>query len=334
MQMWIGWPASCPSNPAPWRMPLSASSELRDVYQSDDSIHKLVDTARALEGTVHHVSTHAAGVVISSEPLTEYVPLQRLVRGDESSEIAMTQYAMEPVAILGLLKMDFLGLTNLTILDRAVKVVEQTRGIKIDLHRLSLDDQNTFELLSSGKTTDIFQLESAGMQRYIKELKPSSLGDIAAMIALYRPGPMEHIETFIEAKHGRAPIKYPHPSLKDILEETHGVIVYQDQVLLILQAFAGYSLGQADTVRKAMGKKIPELMRKEREGFIDGAVGKGFTREASPGGLQPHRALRRLRLQQGPQRKLRPHLLLDRLLQGQLPCGIYGLGAKLSPRPS
>ena len=258
---------------------LSASSELRDVYQSDDSIHKLVDTARALEGTVHHVSTHAAGVVISSEPLTEYVPLQRPVRGDESSEIAMTQYAMEPVAILGLLKMDFLGLTNLTILDRAVKVVEQTRGIKIDLHRLSLDDQNTFELLSSGKTTDIFQLESAGMQRYIKELKPSSLGDIAAMIALYRPGPMEHIETFIEAKHGRAPIKYPHPSLKDILEETHGVIVYQDQVLLILQAFAGYSLGQADTVRKAMGKKIPELMRKEREGFIDGAVGKGFTRE-------------------------------------------------------
>ena len=259
---------------------LSASSELKDIYQSDESINKLVDTARALEGTVHHVSTHAAGVVISSEPLAEYVPLQRPVRGDgNGADIAMTQYAMDPVAKLGLLKMDFLGLTNLTILDRAVKMVEQTKGIKIDVHRLTLDDQKTFDLLSSGKTTDVFQLESSGMQRYIKDLQPSSLGDISAMIALYRPGPMEHINTFIDAKHGRAPIKYPHPSLTEILEETHGVIVYQDQVLLILQAFAGYSLGQADTVRKAMGKKIPEMMRQEREGFIKGALDKGFTQE-------------------------------------------------------
>ena len=258
---------------------MAAVAELREIYDSDESIHKLVDTARALEGTVHHVSTHAAGVVISSEPLTEYVPLQRPARGDESSQISMTQYAMDPVAKLGLLKMDFLGLTNLTILDRAVKMVEQTRGLKLDLHRLPLDDKKTFDLLSSGKTTDIFQLESAGMQRYIKELKPSSLGDISAMIALYRPGPMEHIETFINAKHGKSPIKYPHPSLQELLEETHGVIVYQDQVLLILQTFAGYSLGQADTVRKAMGKKIAELMRPEREKFIEGAAGKGFTRE-------------------------------------------------------
>ena len=258
---------------------LVSGSELNDVYHSDEAIHKLVDIARALEGTVHHVSTHAAGVVISSEPLTEYVPLQRPVRGDENSLIDMTQYAMEPVAMLGLLKMDFLGLTNLTILDRAIKLLQQTRDITIDLHRLPLDDRKTFEILSSGKTTDIFQLESAGMQRYIKELKPSSLNDIAAMIALYRPGPMEHIDTFINAKHGQAPIAYPHPSLKDILEETHGVIVYQDQVLFILQTFAGYSLGQADTVRKAMGKKIPELMRKQREGFVKGAVNKGFTLE-------------------------------------------------------
>ena len=258
---------------------LAASPELKENYQSDESIHKLVDTARALEGTVHHVSTHAAGVVISSEPLTEYVPLQRPVRGDGNGQSAMTQYAMEPVAMLGLLKMDFLGLTSLTILDRAVKMVEQTRAIKIDLHRLPLNDQRAFEVLSSGDTTDVFQLESAGMQRYIKELKPSALGDIAAMIALYRPGPMEHIDTFINAKHGRAPIKYPHPSLEAILEETHGVIVYQDQVLFILQAFAGYTLGQADTVRKAMGKKIPELMRQERERFIEGAVGKGFSQQ-------------------------------------------------------
>ena len=258
---------------------LSASHELSVIYQSDESIHKLVDTARALEGTVHHVSTHAAGVVISSEPLMEYVPLQRPVKGNGGGQIDMTQYSMDPVAKLGLLKMDFLGLTSLTILDRVVDTVERNRGVKIDLHGLPLDDGKTFELLSSGKTTDVFQLESAGMQRYIKELKPSSLGDIAAMIALYRPGPMEHIDTFINAKHGREAIKYPHPSLKEILEETHGVIVYQDQVLFILQAFAGYSLGQADTVRKAMGKKIPELMRQEREGFLDGAVATGFSRE-------------------------------------------------------
>ncbi len=258
---------------------LAANPEMKDVYDSDESIHNLVDTAQKLEGTVHHVSTHAAGVVIASEPLMEYVPLQRPVRGDDGSQIDMTQYAMDHVAKLGLLKMDFLGLTSLTILDRAVKMVEQTRGIKIDLHRLPLDDRKTFELLSSGETTDVFQLESAGMQRYIKELKPSELGDIAAMIALYRPGPMEHIDTFINAKHGRAPIKYPHPSLKAILEDTHGVIVYQDQVLLILQAFSGYSLGRADTVRKAMGKKIPEMMRQEREGFLEGAVSKGFTHE-------------------------------------------------------
>ena len=258
---------------------MAAVAELREIYDSDDSVHKLVDTARALEGTVHHVSTHAAGVVISSEPLTQYVPLQRPARGDETSQIAMTQYAMDPVAKLGLLKMDFLGLTNLTILDRTIKMLDETRGLKLDLHQLPLDDKKTFDLLSSGKTTDIFQLESAGMQRNIKELKPSSLSDISAMIALYRPGPMEHIETFINAKHGRTPIKYPHPSMKDLLEETHGVIVYQDQVLLILQTFAGYSLGQADTVRKAMGKKIAELMRQERERFIEGAVGKGFTRD-------------------------------------------------------
>jgi DNA polymerase-3 subunit alpha len=258
---------------------LAMNPELAEVYQSDPLIHKLVDTARALEGTVHHVSTHAAGVVISSEPLNEYVPLQRPVRGDDASQIDMTQYAMDPVAKLGLLKMDLLGLTSLTILDRAVKMVERVRGFRIDIHRLPLDDQKTFELLSSGKTTDVFQLESAGMQRYIKELRPSSLMDIAAMIALYRPGPMEHIETFINAKHGRAPIQFPHPSLEEILRETHGVIVYQDQVLFILQAFAGYSLGRADTVRKAMGKKIPELMRQQREGFVQGASAKGYSLE-------------------------------------------------------
>ena len=257
---------------------LRVNPELTNTYQADNAVQNLVDNAKGLEGIVHHVSTHAAGVLIADEPLTETVPLQRPARGDENSPVLMTQYSMDPVAKLGLLKMDFLGLTNLTILDRATKLLDETQGIKIDVSRLPLDDKDTFDLLSSGKTTDLFQLESAGMQRYIKELKPSNLGDIAAMIALYRPGPMEHIDTFIEAKHGRRGITYPHPSLKELLDETYGVIVYQDQVLLILQRFAGYTLGEADTVRKAMGKKIASLMAEERDRFIGGALGKGFDR--------------------------------------------------------
>jgi len=250
--------------------------EMASAYKEEDAVHALVDTAQGLEGIVHHVSTHAAGVLIADEPLTGTVPLQRPTKGDEESPVLMTQFSMDPVAKLGLLKMDFLGLTNLTILDRAVKLVKESQGVTVDLAALPLDDRETFELLSSGNTSDLFQLESAGMQRYIKELKPSNLGEISAMIALYRPGPMEHIDRFINAKFGREKITYPHPSLKDLLDETYGVIVYQDQVLLILQQFAGYSLGEADVVRKAMGKKIASLMMQEREKFLAGAQAKGF----------------------------------------------------------
>ena len=258
---------------------MTANPEFMDTYQGDAAIQTLVDNAQALEGIVHHVSTHAAGVLIADEPLTETVPLQRPARGDENSPVMMTQYSMDPVAKLGLLKMDFLGLTNLTILDRTIKLIDQDKGIRIDLTRLGLDDPETYQLLGTGNTSDLFQLESAGMQRYIKELKPSDLGDIAAMIALYRPGPMEHIDRFIRSKHGQEQVSYPHPSLKDLLDETYGVIVYQDQVLHVLQNFAGYSLGEADTVRKAMGKKIPELMAEERERFVSGAVQQGYTEQ-------------------------------------------------------
>ena len=255
---------------------LRVSPELQSSYDSNEAVRDLVEQAQGLEGIVHHVSTHAAGVLIADEPLTETVPLQRPSRGDESSPVLMTQFSMDPVAHLGLLKMDFLGLTSLTILDQAVKLVRESRGDEIDLQTLALDDGPTYYLLSSGNTTDVFQLESAGMQRYIEKLKPSNIGDIAAMIALYRPGPMENIDRFIDAKHGRAAVTYPHPSLKELLDETYGIIVYQDQVLLILQQFAGYTLGAADIVRKAMGKKIASLMAQERENFVAGAIGKGF----------------------------------------------------------
>ena len=255
---------------------LRVSPELQGSYDGNEAVRDLVDRAQGLEGIVHHVSTHAAGVLIADEPLTETVPLQRPARGDESSPVLMTQFSMDPVAHLGLLKMDFLGLTSLTILDHAVKLVRESRGVEIDLQTLRLDDAATYDLLSSGNTTDVFQLESAGMQRYIEKLKPSNLMDIAAMIALYRPGPMENIDRFIDAKHGRAAVTYPHPSLKELLDETYGIIVYQDQVLLILQQFAGYTLGAADIVRKAMGKKIAALMAQERDNFVAGATDKGF----------------------------------------------------------
>jgi DNA polymerase-3 subunit alpha len=191
----------------------------------------------------------------------------------------MTQFSMESVARLGLLKLDFLGLANLTLLAKARGIIAENRDVSIDLQHIPLNDAVTFELLASGETSGIFQLESAGMRRYIKELKPTTFNDIAAMVALYRPGPMEHIPTFIKAKHGIESIRYPHPDVKKILEETYGVIVYQDQVLHIVQALAGYSLGQADIFRKAMGKKIPEVMKKERQNFINGARKNGVSAE-------------------------------------------------------
>jgi len=256
---------------------LEQSRELYDIYQQDAAIRNLIDSAKKLEGLVRHVSTHAAGVVIAHEPLIEYVPLQLLGKGEQHT--VMTQFHMENIARLGLLKMDFLGLSNLTILTKVKEIIAQNRGISLDLQHIPLDDARTFELLASGETKGIFQLESAGMRRYIKELKPTNFSDIAAMVALYRPGPMEQIPTFIKAKQGVAPIHYPHPILKEILKETYGVIVYQEQVIFIAQALAGYSLGQADILRKAMGKKIPAVMKKEERNFITGAKKKGISPE-------------------------------------------------------
>ncbi|MFH1652058.1 MAG: DNA polymerase III subunit alpha [Chloroflexota bacterium] len=257
---------------------LEENAELRGIYKEDAVIRDLVDSARRVEGISRHASTHAAGVVISREPLTNYVPLQRSSRAN-GDEAVMTQFAMGDIAKIGLLKMDFLGLANLTILGRAREIIARNHGVEIDLLKLPLDDKNTYDLLSSGETAGVFQLEGAGMRRYIRELKPTAFSDIAAMVALYRPGPMEHIPTFIKAKHKEIPVRYPHPKLASILEETYGVIVYQDQVLFIVREFAGYSLGQADIFRKAMGKKIPEVMQKEKQNFIEGAKNNGYSEE-------------------------------------------------------
>ena len=255
---------------------LKENSELRNLRESDETSRRIIDTALDLEGAVRHASTHAAGVVISEDPLTDYVALQRSTSDDDDAP-PTTQFAMGPVASVGLLKMDFLGLTNLTILDRAMALIAETRGEHLSLPEIPVDDPKTFDLLSSGQTFGVFQLEGGGMRRNIRLLQPNSIADVSAMIALYRPGPMEHINTFVEAKHGRAAIQYPHEGLKDILEDTYGVIVYQDQVLLIAQEFGGYTLGEADILRKAMGKKIPEVMAAERDKFIAGAQRKGYS---------------------------------------------------------
>ncbi|MPZ24508.1 MAG: DNA polymerase III subunit alpha [Dehalococcoidia bacterium] len=263
---------------------LNEVAELNQVYEADESVKNLVDTARRLEGVARHASTHAAGVVISSQPLIENVPLQQPARsgpGREEGErvIPMTQYGMWDVAEIGLLKMDFLGLSNLTILARALDLIKAHHGLDVDLRSLPEGDAKTYEMLGRGQTFGVFQLESAGMRRAVVELQPSSIADLAALVALYRPGPMQHITRFCEAKHGRVPIAYPHPDIADILDETYGVIVYQDQVLLIAQKFAGYTLGEADIMRKAMGKKIKEVMAKEHSRFIDGAMERGYSRE-------------------------------------------------------
>ncbi|MFL2652876.1 MAG: DNA polymerase III subunit alpha [Dehalococcoidia bacterium] len=253
--------------------------EFKDLMKDPDN-RKVVDFAQKLEGTVRHASTHAAGVIISQDDLTNDVPLQISTSGEENAP-PTTQYAMAAIADVGLLKMDFLGLTNLSIISKTIELIEKRTEKEFNIYEISKNDEQTFELLSKGDTFGVFQLESAGMRKYIKDLKPSSISDIAAMIALYRPGPMEHIDRFIRSKYGKEKIKYPHDALKDILSETYGIIVYQDQVLKIAQAFGGYTLGEADILRKAMGKKIKEVMQAEKDRFISGSLEKGFDEKTS-----------------------------------------------------
>ncbi|MCS7002798.1 MAG: DNA polymerase III subunit alpha, partial [Dehalococcoidia bacterium] len=255
---------------------INESPELNKLMNDDPQIQKLVMMAKQLEGVTRHASTHAAGVVISRDPLIQSVPLQRPAKGDESS-ILMTQYDMGSVSKIGLLKMDFLGLINLQVIAKACDLIHRRTGKPFDILAIPPDDPKVFDLLAAGETSNVFQLESPGMRRYIKELRPTNIAEITAMIALYRPGPMAHIPEYIDAKHGRRPIQYLHPVLEPILRETYGVIVYQDQVLHIVRAVAGFSLGKADIFRKAMGKKIADVMRSQREDFMAGALANGFS---------------------------------------------------------
>ena len=242
---------------------LKLSKQLSDLYQQDPRVQKLIDTARALEGMPRHASTHAAGVVITKRPVYEYVPL---ARNDES---IVCQYTMVTLEELGLLKMDFLGLRNLTVLDDAVKMVQKDHP-DFRLADIPMDDKATFDMLTQGKTGGVFQMESSGMTGVCLGLKPQNIEDITAIIALYRPGPMDSIPRFIACKHDSSKIKYLHPSLEPILSVTYGCIVYQEQVIQIFQQLAGYSLGQADMVRRAISKKKAAQIEKEREAFLHG----------------------------------------------------------------
>lgn len=238
--------------------------ELRALYDSDERIKEVIDISIKLEGTPRQTSTHACGILIAPEPVDNYVPLAR--NGDEIA----TQYSMIELEDLGLLKMDFLGLRTLTDIDKALKLIKKIHNVDIDFYDMEYDDPNVYNLISTGNTVTIFQLESEGFQRFMKNLRPSCLEDIIAGISLYRPGPMQYIDQYVENKHNPDKIKYDHECLRPILEATYGIIVYQEQVMKIVQVMGGYSLGQADNVRRIMGKKKVEKMAAEREKFIYG----------------------------------------------------------------
>src|SRR3989454_351306 len=250
------------------------SLPLAETVKSQPNVRELWEIARTLEGCTRHASVHASAVVISDEPLDAHIPLYK----DPKRPELITGYAMGPIEKLGLLKMDFLGLRTLTVLANTVALLKDARGISIDLDTLPLDDPKTYALLSEAKTFGVFQLESAGMREALRGLKPERLADVIAMVSLYRPGPMELIADFIERRHGRAKITYEHPAVEKFTRETYGIMVYQEQIMLIASEMAGFTMGEADILRRAMGKKDRDLMEKQRETFVAGCAERGVTR--------------------------------------------------------
>ncbi|MCU0665919.1 MAG: DNA polymerase III subunit alpha [Candidatus Omnitrophica bacterium] len=248
---------------------LSSEPELNNLYKNDPQIKELITTALDLEGLNRHASVHAAGVVLADKPLNNYSPLFKT-----NDDQVTTGYSMSALEKIGLLKMDFLGLRTLTVIDQTLRIIEQTKGKKVDIETLPLNDPNTYKLLCDAHTVGVFQVESSGMRDLLKKLEPQRFEDLIALLALYRPGPIGSgmLDDFIKRKHNIIPIKYEHPKLEPILKETYGIMVYQEQIMQIASSLAGFSLAQADVLRKAMGKKIPEVMEKQRIGFIQGCI--------------------------------------------------------------
>jgi DNA polymerase III subunit alpha len=262
-----------PANPTPLHKAIEEEPKLQEAADAEPVVRKLLDIAQKLEGLYRHASTHAAGIVIGDRPLSKLVPMYR----DPRSDMPVTQFNMKWVEQAGLVKFDFLGLKTLTVLDTAVRFIGRS-GPQLDLAALPLDDRPTYDMLSRGETVGIFQVESAGMRKALIGMRPDRIEDIIALVALYRPGPMENIPVYNARKHGEEEIASIHPKIDHLLAETQGVIVYQEQVMQIAQVLAGYSLGEADLLRRAMGKKIKEEMDKQRERFVSGAVERGVTK--------------------------------------------------------
>ncbi|HSW40069.1 MAG TPA: DNA polymerase III subunit alpha, partial [Acidobacteriota bacterium] len=250
---------------------LEKEPRLKQEMESSETISKLIEIARRLEGLSRHSSTHAAGVVIAPEPLVELIPLQKT----NKDEIT-TQYSMKDLETIGLLKMDFLALATLTVINNTIIRIREEKGIDLDLSSIPLTDEKVFALFSEGKTNGIFQFESGGMKAELRRLRPERFEDLIALNALYRPGPMSMIPDFIKRKQRQIDIRYPHPLLEEILKETYGIIVYQEQVMQIASAMGGFSLGEADILRKAMGKKMADVMTSMRDKFVAGTMGKGI----------------------------------------------------------
>ncbi len=259
---------------------LAEVTELKELYEKNNDAHRIIDMAKKIEGCARHISVHAAGVVISPEPLTEYTPLQFDTKGEKK---IITQYDMYSVGEdgVGLLKFDFLGIKNLSILADAVERVKKIEGKDIDIENVPIDDKRTFEILARGETTGLFQLNGTGMTKFLIELKPTTIHDINAMVALYRPGPIEMIPTYIERKHDPSKVSYLDPRMKDIIERSYGVITYQDDVMMIAIKLAGYSWLEADKLRKAMGKKIPKEMEEQKEKLLSGFVKNGMGKKVA-----------------------------------------------------
>ncbi|OGZ54057.1 MAG: DNA polymerase III subunit alpha, partial [Candidatus Ryanbacteria bacterium RIFCSPLOWO2_01_FULL_48_26] len=247
--------------------------ELKSLYDHNEDAKRLINVAMHLEGVVRHASVHACGTVISKEPLANYLPLQ-LAPQDKTNII--TQFEMHSVEDLGLLKMDLLGLKNLTIIEETIRLIKETKDVVVKIDQIPLDDKATFELLRAGDTTGVFQLEGSGMRRYLKDLGPTEVEDIIAMISLYRPGPMDLIPSFIKRKHGQERITYLHPRLEPILKKTYGIGVYQEQMMQITRELGGYSFAEADTMRRAIGKKIKSLLDEQKEKLINGMQANGI----------------------------------------------------------
>jgi DNA polymerase-3 subunit alpha len=247
---------------------LQEGMDLKKMYDKDPMVKELVDIAKSIEGLKFNIGTHAAGVIISRDPLSDIVPVQKSKDG-----VIITGYPMADLEKLGLLKMDFLGLRNLTIIDNTQLLLKERKGLEFDINKISLEDEKVYEMLSKGDTDGVFQLESSGMKTLVKDLKPSTFEDLGALVALFRPGPLNSgmVKDFVQRKHGRSKVEYPHPALESILHDTYGTIVYQEQIMQIAQELAGYTLGQADILRRAMGKKKFEEMEKQKELFISGS---------------------------------------------------------------